>query len=478
MTQTQTETFDDAPGRLGPDELLALPQLFLVMECDRPTTGGARYCLSGISEVEIGRGSERSGQLDEQSGRLRISVPGRSMSGRHATITRGEHGWSLKDEGSTNGSFVNGLATKETLLADGDVIELGHSIFLLKQRLPTPPFAPAIQDSLQKPSVNPALTTLLPALSSEFATLARVASSDLSILLFGATGTGKEITARAVHALSGRSGSFVAVNCGALSPQLTESLLFGHVKGAFSGAHRDELGFVRMADEGTLLLDEVGDLPLSAQATLLRVLQEREVVPVGSARPVPVDVRVIAATHHNLGALVQAERFRGDLFARLDGYRASLPALAARLEDLGVLVAEILRTLPNGDKLRLSPEAGTALLLYDWPFNIRELAQHLKRAAVLTEDGVIRKTHVLPASEGDEAEPEYDEVARLPSIRPLSSEEAKLREELVLKLAQYDGNLADVARSMGKARMQIHRWLNRLGIDPGVFRLKGKKPER
>jgi DNA-binding NtrC family response regulator len=478
MTQNQTETFDDATGRLGPNELLTLPHLFLVMECDRPTAGGARYCLSGITEVEIGRGGERSGKLDQQSGKLRIDVPGRSMSGRHATISRGEHGWSLTDEGSTNGSFVNGLATKQTVLADGDVIELGHSLFLLRQKLPTPPFAPAIQDFLQSSAETPALVTLLPALSSEFTTLGRVASSDLSILLFGATGTGKEITARAVHGLSGRSGSFVAVNCGALSPQLTESLLFGHVKGAFSGAHRDEVGFVRAADKGTLLLDEVGDLPLGAQATLLRVLQEREVVPVGSARAIPVDARVIAATHHDLPALVQSERFRGDLFARIDGYRASLPALAERLEDLGVLAAGLLRALPNGEKLRFSPEAGTALLLYDWPFNIRELAQHLKRAAVLSEDGLIRKDHVLPAREGEDPEREGEELAQGGAGRPLSNEEAKLREELVLKLAQYDGNLADVARSMGKARMQIHRWLNRLGIDPGVFRLKSKKPER
>jgi transcriptional regulator with AAA-type ATPase domain len=476
MSQNQTETFDDAAGRLGPEEVLAFPHLFLVVECDRPNSGGARYCLSGISEVEIGRGSERHGRIDEPAGRLRIGVPGRSMSGRHATLTRTEQGFCLKDQGSTNGSFVNGVATQETLLADGDVFELGHSIFLLRERLPTPPYAPAIHDSLAHPSPNPALATLLPNLSRELATLARVASSDLSVLLFGATGTGKEMTARAVHTLSGRTGAFVAVNCGALSPQLTESLLFGHVKGAFSGAHRDELGFVRMADKGTLLLDEVGDLPLGAQATLLRVLQEREVVPVGSARPIPVDTRVISATHHHLAALVETERFRRDLFARIDGYRCNLPPLAERLEDVGVLLAEILRTVPNGDKLKLAPEAGTALLLHDWPFNIRELAQHVKRAAILSEDAVIRKNHLLPPRADEELEAHGADAGGGP--RPLSAEDAKLREELVLKLAEYHGNLADVARSMGKARMQIHRWLNRLGIDPGVFRLRSKRPER
>lgn len=476
MTQNQTETFDDGPGKLGEEELLALPHLFLVLECDRPKAGGARYCLSGVSEVEIGRAGERSAQIE--NGRLRIGVPGRSMSGRHATLTRTDAGWTLRDEGSTNGSSVNGMETAEALLGDGDVIELGHSIFVLRERLPTPPFAPALQDSLTGPSASPALATLVPSLLREFATLARVASSDLSLLVFGATGTGKEMTARAVHALSGRRGAFVAVNCGALSPQLTESLLFGHVKGAFSGAHRDEIGFVRMADQGTLLLDEVGDLPAGAQATLLRVLQEREVVPVGNPRPIPVDVRVIAATHHPLSTLVEGERFRRDLFARLDGYRCTLPALAERIEDLGLLTAEVLRSLPDGDRLRFTPDAGTALLFYDWPHNIRELSQHLKRAAVLTEDGLIRKEHVVPQSDG--AEPESAANAATPHARgrPLSPEDARLREELVLKLSEHHGNLADVARSMGKARMQIHRWLNRLDIDPGVFRLKSRKHER
>jgi DNA-binding NtrC family response regulator len=475
MTQQESETFEDVPGRLGAEEALPLPHLFLVMECDRPSAGGARYALTGITGVEIGRSSERAGEIDATKTRLRIGVPGRSMSGRHASITHTEQGFELTDEGSTNGTFVNGAATRRALLRDGDVIEVGHSIFLLREHLPTPPLTAPIDDTRAQPAANPALATLLPALSHELATLARVANSDLSVLLFGATGTGKEMTSRAVHALSGRSGAFVAVNCGALSPHLIESSLFGHVKGAFSGAHRDEPGFVRMADKGTLLLDEIGDLPLAAQSTLLRVLQEREVVPVGSARPVPVDARVIAATHHPLTELIESDRFRRDLFARLDGYRCNLPPLAERIEDLGVLIAELLPTLPNGAELRFTPDAGTALVHHDWPFNIRELAQHLKRAAVLSEDGLIRRQHVVASQAGEEPAAER-ESSPPASRRSLSAEDAKLREELVLKLAEYNGNLADVARAMGKARMQIHRWLNRLGIDPGVFRLKNKKP--
>jgi DNA-binding NtrC family response regulator len=382
--------------------------------------------------------------------------------------------WQLEDAGSTNGSFVNGAPVKSCALHDGDVLELGHTLFMLREALPSPAATPPLFDVLQNSAPHPALATLVPELSRDFLTLARVARSDLPVLLAGETGTGKEVTARAVHALSKRSGPFVAVNCGALAPNLTESLLFGHTKGAFSGAHRDEIGFVRLAHEGTLLLDEIGDLPLPAQATLLRVLQEREVVPVGSARPIRIDARVIAATHRDLETLIEGDRFRGDLLSRLDGFRTLLPPLSERLEDLGLLVAEVLRGLNEGDRIRLTPAAGTALLLHTWPFNVRELVQLLKRALVLSENGVLQKEHMIAARGSRDAEaPPAPGTST--EERTLSREDAKLREELVLKLAEHDGNIADVARSMGKARMQIHRWLKRLGLDPGVFRLQSKK---
>src|SRR5262249_24796529 len=155
----------------------------------------------------------------------------------------------------------------------------------------------------------------------QLAALARIASMPIPVLLLGESGTGKEVLARAVHTLSGRSGAFVAVNCGGLSASLIESQLFGHVKGSFTGAGRDEPGLVRAADRGTLFLDEIGDLPLAAQAALLRVLQEREVVPVGGARPVAVDLRVVAATHRPLEKMAAKGDFRADLLARLSGYR-------------------------------------------------------------------------------------------------------------------------------------------------------------
>ena len=157
--------------------------------------------------------------------------------------------------------------------------------------------------------------------------MATFARSQVPVLVSGETGTGKELIASAIHQLSGRPGPFVAVNCGAIAPNLVESELFGYRKGAFSGALEDRPGLVRSSEHGTLLLDEIGDLPLAAQAALLRVLQESEVLPVGGTRPVKVDLRVVAATHRDLGALAAQDRFRRDLLARLDGARIMLPAL-------------------------------------------------------------------------------------------------------------------------------------------------------
>jgi transcriptional regulator with PAS, ATPase and Fis domain len=408
--------------------------------------------------------------LDEK--RLRVGVPGRSMSGTHARIAGQGGDFVLEDRGSKNGSFVNGVRTSSQALGDGDVIELGHTLFVFRTAVPTPAFLPRVFDSAAHAAPYPAFSTLLPPLADELAILARIAKSELTVLVIGDTGTGKELLARGIHELSGRSGPFVAVNCGALAVNLVESSLFGHVKGAFSGAHRDEAGFLRAAHQGTLLLDEIGDLPLGAQAALLRVLEEREVVPVGSARPVPFDARVIAATHRNLDALVAKEEFRGDLLARLGGYRATLRPLAERREDLGLIVREVLASLPEAPNVKLSPEAGFALLRHDYPFNVRELVHELERAVVISDGGVIQKAHLFPGTDAPAGSPSGPS----PKVSELSAEDTALRDDLVRHLTAHRGNVADVAREMGKARMQIHRWLKRFDIDPGVFRLKQKSP--
>jgi transcriptional regulator with PAS, ATPase and Fis domain len=307
--------------------------------------------------------------------------------------------------------------------------------------------------------------TLLPPLALGLGELARLATTALPILLLGETGTGKELIARGIHALSQRPGPLVPVNCGALSPSLLDSQLFGHVRGSFTGALRDEPGFVRSSDGGTLFLDEIGDLPLPAQAALLRVLQEREVVPVGGTRAVKLDLRIIAATHRQLDLLSARGDFRADLYARLSGHIHYLTPLRERREDLGVIVADLLRRLApaEGAGLRLSADAGRELVMAEWPLNVRQLEQSLVRAIALAEDGLIQQRHLIAVSprvaSGVEREPpprEVDDQARGDELRAL--------------LVHHQGNVSEVARVMGCSRMQIHRWMQRYGLDPAAYR--------
>jgi transcriptional regulator with GAF, ATPase, and Fis domain len=300
----------------------------------------------------------------------------------------------------------------------------------------------------------------------------QVARSALPVVFSGESGTGKEILARAVHTLSGRSGAFVAVNCGALPETLVETELFGYRKGAFSGANEDRPGLVRSADQGTLFLDEIGDLPLPSQAAFLRVLQEREVLPVGGTRPIAVDVRLIAATHRDLDALVAEDRFRQDLFARISGLKVTLPPLRERREDLGLLIEALLaRTGAPPDHGVFDALAARALFRYDWPLNIRELERALAQAVVLAGDAPIGCEHLPDAVADALAPPSADDEPLEPEAEAASGdEESRLREELTRLLREHRGNISAVARAKGKARMQIQRWCKRFRLDPESFR--------
>jgi transcriptional regulator with PAS, ATPase and Fis domain len=321
-------------------------------------------------------------------------------------------------------------------------------------------------DSRDLGAMAAGFATLLPSLAFDLSTLAKVAASPLAVLLLGETGVGTEVLAQSIHRLSGRTGPLIPVNCGAIPASLIESQLFGHVRGSFSGAVRDEPGLVRAADGGTLFLDEIGDLPASSQVALLRVLQEGEVLPIGASRASRVDLRVVVATHQPLGDLVDTGRFRRDLYTRLNGFSFVIPPLRARREDLPLLVSAILPSVASASSaIALSAPFVRALLRYDWPSNVRELKQALARAAVLAEGGRLEAAH-LPAEIRGPGE-------TTPSAPPIPLEDlpdSALRRELLAAMKRHGGNISQVAREMGKARTQIQRWMKRLRIDPDVFR--------
>ena len=434
-------------------EVRTAPHLFLEVECDRPLAGPARWRLRGLAQVRLGRGASRRSQI---AGRmLTIEVPDGRMSVEHLELLNREGRWVARDLGSKNKLILDGQPVDEGELSDGVMLQLGHT--LLRFRSEVPAVDPATLDLEHVSGGIGPLTTLSPAFRVVLDRAAAVAPGRVPVLLVGESGTGKEVLARSIHAQSGRKGALVAVNCGAIPANLVEAELFGHKKGAFTGAAQERVGWVRASDHGTLFLDEIGDLPLTAQASLLRVIQEAEVVPVGGNRPEALDLRVIAATHRDLGALVREGRFRHDLLARLDGITLRLPALRDRSEDIPVLLVLLLRRLaPERPEVRLTPAAAQTILTHDWPLNIRQLEQALAGALALSGNGPIERAHLPEAVlKGMEPQP-------IPRLGP---EEAGHREELLRLLGEHRGNITAVAKAVGKGRTQVIRWIKRYGID-------------
>jgi transcriptional regulator with GAF, ATPase, and Fis domain len=452
------ETLTSERGLRGNDSETLVAHLVVSLVAGDPTIAPSRHRLERIKEVTLGRGA---GQVRRRQGTLDVALADAWLSTEHARLKPILHRWGIEDRGSRNGTFVNGARVRQMTLEDGDVVQLGHSFLVFRM---APPGADAEDVDGSDLDHHPeGLATLSPGLAAQFERLERVARSPESVLVGGESGSGKELVARAVHALSGRRGDFVPVNCGSLPETLAESELFGYRRGAFSGAVGERTGYVRAADRGTLFLDEVADLRPASQASLLRVLQERQVTPLGTERPVDVDVRFCAATHRALADLVQAERFRGDLYARLRGFELRLPPLRERMEDLGLLVRALLRR--SGQASTFEAAAARALFAYPWPDNVRELEHTLGAALALGRGGPIGLGH-LPPSLAARAEP----GPRAADRRPLRPAELEHRTELVRLLREHQGNIAAVSRATGKGRQQVHRWLNRYGLDVEQFR--------
>jgi two-component system response regulator GlrR len=321
--------------------------------------------------------------------------------------------------------------------------------------------SPGEQDSAWRKD----LLTRSPAMEDVLSQARLVAESDASVLIQGESGTGKELLARAIHRASVRSGKpFIAINCGAIPENLLESELFGYTKGSFTGATQDRKGLFQAANQGTLFLDEIGDMPLALQVKLLRVLQEKQLRPVGSTQSIAVDVRIISATHHNLEEQMAEGKFREDLYYRLNVVSLKIPPLSTRREDIPLLAGQFLKTLTakyNKEINGFAPEALEQLVSAPWPGNVRQLLNVVEQAVALCTTAIVPLTLVQKALRGDE-DSGYS-----------SLDEAKKqfeREYLAQLLKITNGNVTQAARLAKRNRTEFYKLLKRHALDPALFK--------
>jgi DNA-binding NtrC family response regulator len=377
------------------------------------------------------------------------------VSARHLRIEPHGTRWSLVDLGSTNGTFISGARVSRAELPLGVPVQLGDAEIVLEAReAPEPARAEAFEGMISRD----------PAMRQVFELVERVGPADAAVTILGETGTGKELVARALHHRSGRrDGPFIPVNCSAIAESLIESELFGHEKGAFSGAERMRKGAFEEADRGTIFLDEIGELPLDLQPKLLRVLELGEVKRVGASRPITVNVRIVAATHRDLRARVRAGKFREDLFYRLCVVPVTVPPLRQRTGDVRALAEAFLqRASPRGLVLRWSPEALAKLEAYDWPGNVRQLRNVVLRALLFRGEGLVvppaavtfEDTRATAADTGD------DDTMY---VRGLTLEDIE-REAIRLSLRRNKGKRAAVVKELQIAKSTVMKRIGQWGL--------------
>ncbi|HZS38734.1 MAG TPA: sigma 54-interacting transcriptional regulator [Polyangia bacterium] len=383
------------------------------------------------------------------------------VSRQHLELQITEHGVLVKDLQSTNGSFFGGARFSEVTVGAGAVITIGSSELRIASTGDQHALPPSAADHFG------ALLGSSLRMREVFSILERVAPTEAVVLIEGETGTGKELCAEALHAASPRArGPFVIVDLAGVSRSLIESELFGHVRGAFTGADRDRDGAFAQAHGGTIFIDEVGELELEAQPRLLRALEQRKVKPVGAAGWRDVDVRVLAATNRDLREEVKAGRFRDDLYHRLAVVKVTLPPLRERKEDVATLVSAFLA----GRDIEVPDETQALLSEYDWPGNVRELKNVIERGvSLMGAERVLR-----PSLLGLEAPPQPAAGAVVPSFGALGGEgfrEAKERliaawerEYVTQLLRRAGGNVSRAAREGGIDRVYLHRLMKKHGI--------------
>ena len=418
-----------------------------------PRELGARAVVSGAPLV-IGR----------QSAADCLALTDATVSRRHAELTWDAHGHHVvRDLGSRHGTEVNGvaLAGAARALADGDVLRLGNVLAVYERGEPTDAAA-VDHDAL--PGETPAMVTLR-------AQVAGAAADPAPVLVIGDTGTGKEWIARELHRLAGRRGPLVAVNCATLTAQLAESQLFGHVKGAFTGAATDSDGWFRQADGGMLFLDEIGELPLPLQAKLLRVVQDGSVQPLGSNRAIAVDVRLCAATNRELRDEIERGQFRRDLYARLAKFELRVPSLADRRGDVlawcdrlwAAWFAQRGRPVPP---LTWRPAAASALVLHRWSENLRGVDRVVHELALRGATSPI-DLDALPTwitAAAPDASARIATTAASPAAPIAPRPPTPTRDEFVAVWEQLGGSVRAVARHYQRDRRQIYRWLEAHGL--------------
>ena len=457
--ETGTTTITEKNASLRGEGQVDLALQWVFPRTDLPATQMPRQ---GEGELVLGRDATCDIRLD-----------GNDISRRHAVLRRVEGDASpiIVDLESRNGVRVNSRAVASARLASGDVLRVGGWIGVVTSA--PGKFAESAPGLLGGATLQAAVVSLRQA-----------APSNLTIVLEGETGTGKEVVARSVHAWSGRPGPLVAVNCAALPEGLAEGELFGYRRGAFTGADRASPGFFRSAEGGTLLLDEVSDLPLPLQAKLLRVLQEGEVQPLGETRPVPVNVRIVVAGQQSLMDVVREGRFRPDLLARLDGITVHLPSLRQRKEDVPHLFSHLLRELTQGRAPAVESEVVERLCLHDWPFNVRELVQLVRQILVLYPNESLLRAQHLPARIG--AQPvgslQVKTAGKSASqggvVVALTPGEPVELPAFMAALRASGGNVARASAMLGITRQRAYRLMASHAVDLDAIRGQEGEPRR